>query len=66
MSEAREQFCFACDLVRERVFAEPVSNGYEVQTLACPKCKSVLKFVDERPHKSNGAGSSNWDWRKPK
>jgi hypothetical protein len=30
-----------------------VSRSYELRTLVCPQCKSVLKFVCERPVKSH-------------
>jgi hypothetical protein len=58
MPAPAEHNCIHCGLVRERVFSEPLNKNYELVTLVCPKCKTVLKFVDKRPHKSNGAGSS--------
>jgi hypothetical protein len=53
MSETEEQICASCGTVRKEVFSEPVSRGYELRTLVCPQCKSVLKFVCERPVKSH-------------
>jgi hypothetical protein len=58
MPAAEEHTCGSCGSVRERFFAEPLTEGYELVGLICPKCKTVLKFVDARPHKSNGAASS--------
>jgi hypothetical protein len=51
MPAAEEHTCGSCGSVRKQVFAEPMSRGYELVTLVCPKCKSVLKFVDKRPAK---------------
>lgn len=61
-----EHTCGSCGSIRKRFFAEPLTADYELVTLVCPTCKTVVKFVNERPHKSDGAGSSNSDWRKPK
>jgi biotin carboxyl carrier protein len=49
MSGTKEHICVACGVVREQVSAEPVSRGYELRTLICPKCRTVLRFVDKRP-----------------
>jgi hypothetical protein len=49
MSETEEQICVSCGAVRQEVYAEAVGKGYELRTLVCPRCKSVLKFVCERP-----------------
>jgi hypothetical protein len=49
MSGTKEQICVACGVVREQVSAEPVSRGYELRTLVCPNCRTVLRFVDKRP-----------------
>jgi hypothetical protein len=38
-----------CGVARELVLAEPVSRGYELRTLVCPKCRTALKLVDKRP-----------------
>jgi len=51
MSAIEEQTCTACGAVREQQSAEPVGKGYELRTLLCPKCRTVLKFVDKRPSK---------------
>jgi hypothetical protein len=45
MLETEEQICVAGEAAREELFAERVSRGYELRTLVCPKCKTVLKFV---------------------
>jgi hypothetical protein len=58
MPAPAEHICISCGLVRKRIFAEPLNKNYELVTMVCPKCKTVLKFVDKRPHKSNGASSS--------
>ena len=58
MPAPAEHICSSCGSVRKRLFAEPLIEGYELVRLICPKCKTVLKFVDARPHKSNGAASS--------
>ena len=51
---AQEHICGFCGSVRDRLFAEPLNADYDLVTPVCPKCKTVLKFVDERPRKSNG------------
>jgi hypothetical protein len=55
MPAPAEHICSSCGSVRERLFAEPLNKNYELVTLVCPNCKSVLEFVAERPKKSNGA-----------
>ena len=58
MADLEEHTCESCGMVRKRFSAEALLEGYELVSLVCPKCKSVLKFVKDRPGKSNGAGSS--------
>jgi hypothetical protein len=57
MPAPAEHICSSCGSVRERSLAEPLNKNYELVRLICPKCKTVLKFVDKRPDQSNGAGS---------
>jgi hypothetical protein len=52
MLETEEQICVSCSAIREEVFAEAVGRGYELRTLVCPKCRTVLKFVDKRPKRA--------------
>jgi hypothetical protein len=47
MSATEEQICAPCGVVHQEVFVEPVSRKYELRTLVCPRCKTVLKFVCE-------------------
>jgi hypothetical protein len=46
MSETEEQICVCCSAIREEVSEEPVGRGYELRTLLCLQCKTVLKFVE--------------------
>jgi hypothetical protein len=61
MSETEEQICVSCSAVRQEVFAQAVAEGYELRTLYCPKCKSVLRFVEpikrRQPIASSSSGS---------
>jgi hypothetical protein len=52
MPSTKDQICTFCGVVREQVSAEPVKRGYELRTLVCPKCRTVLKFVDKRPKRA--------------
>jgi hypothetical protein len=52
MPAAEEHICISCGSIRDRLFAEPLTEGYELVGLICAKCKTVLKFVDKRPHES--------------
>jgi transcription initiation factor IIE alpha subunit len=57
MSETEEQICVPCGAIRQEVFAEAVGKGYELRTLVCPRCKSVLRFVE--PIKRHRIASSS-------
>jgi hypothetical protein len=57
MSETEEQICVPCGAVRQEVFAEAVGKGYELRTLYCPKCKSLLRLVSERRQRANRSSS---------
>jgi phage FluMu protein Com len=49
MSDEEEHRCSACGSVRRTVFAEPLTKDYELVSLACPRCKTILNFVHELP-----------------
>ena len=49
MSAAEEHVCTCCGSVRRPVLAEPLTDDYELLTLACHKCKTFLNFVHEIP-----------------
>jgi hypothetical protein len=59
MSETEEQICVPCGVVRQEVFAEAVGRGYELRTLVCPQCKSVLRFVEPIKKRQPVASSSS-------
>jgi hypothetical protein len=39
------QPCILCSLERELIGAEPTAKNYEIQSLQCPECKSVVRLV---------------------
>ena len=43
------QPCIMCCLSRRLVGAEPVAKIYEIQTLECAECESVVGAVDRDP-----------------
>jgi hypothetical protein len=57
MLEAEEQICVPCGAIRKEVFAQAVGKGYELRTLYCPKCKSLLRLVSERRQRANQSSS---------
>jgi hypothetical protein len=57
MSETEEQICVPCGAIRTEVFAQAVGRGYELRTLYCPKCKSLLRLVSERRQLANRSSS---------
>jgi hypothetical protein len=57
MSETEEQICVPCGAVRQEVFTQAVGKGYELRTLYCPKCKSLLRLVSERRQRANRSSS---------
>jgi hypothetical protein len=59
MSETEEQICVPCGAIRNEVFAQAVGKGYELRTLICPQCKSLLRFVSERRAVQRGNPSSS-------
>lgn len=42
------QPCIVCSLNRRVVRTEPVATRYEIQSLECPSCKSVVRLVQIR------------------
>ena len=42
------QPCIVCCLNRRVVRTEPVARQYEIQSLECPSCKSVVRLVQSR------------------
>jgi hypothetical protein len=42
------QRCIVCWLNRQLIGTEPVTKQYEIQSLECPRCKSVVRLVQRR------------------
>jgi hypothetical protein len=39
------QRCFTCRVNRRLVSTEPVTKDYEIQSLECPRCRSVVRLA---------------------
>ena len=50
------QPCIMCCLNRRLVGAEPVAKIYEIQTLECPECESVVRLVQRRTGRAKLSG----------
>lgn len=50
------QPCIMCCLSRQFVGAEPVAKVYEIQTLECPECESVVRLVQRRTGRTKLSG----------
>jgi len=42
------QSCILCSLERQLIDAEPTVKSYEIQSLQCPQCKSIVRLVHKR------------------
>ena len=42
------QRCIMCCLNRRLIGTEPVTKQYEIQSLECPSCRSVVRLVQRR------------------
>jgi hypothetical protein len=42
------QPCILCSLERQLIGAEPAVKNYEIQSLQCPECKSIVRLVHKR------------------
>ena len=40
--------CVACGVERHAIAIEPVTARYEIRSDECPKCKTVVRFVNAR------------------
>jgi hypothetical protein len=49
--------CFACRVERVSIALEPIDRRYDVRSLECPSCKSIVRLVEHRM--SNGAPCIN-------
>jgi hypothetical protein len=45
MDTVESQHCTACGLERRVVYSEPIARGYELRSLHCQNCKTVLRMV---------------------
>jgi hypothetical protein len=48
MDTFESQHCTACGLERRVLYSEPIARGYELLSLHCSNCKTVLRMVCER------------------
>ena len=49
MDTFESQHCTACGLEHRILHSEPIARGYELRSLHCSNCKTVLRMVCERP-----------------
>jgi hypothetical protein len=49
MEVADHQPCVACGVERRIIHREWAPNGYEIQSLECPRCRTVMRMVRKRP-----------------
>jgi hypothetical protein len=47
---ANIDLCAKCAIPRTMVYREWVANGYEVQSLQCPLCETVVRLAQKREH----------------
>ena len=45
LSARMGQRCFTCRVNRRLVGTEPVTEDYEIQSLECPGCRSVIRLA---------------------
>jgi hypothetical protein len=45
---ARAPHCFACRIERVTIALKPIARRYDVRSVECPSCKSVLRLVEAR------------------
>jgi hypothetical protein len=46
--EVAEQSCAACGVERRIIHREWAPKGYEIQSLECPRCRTVMRMVRKR------------------
>jgi hypothetical protein len=49
MEAAERQRCVACGIERRVIHREWVPMGFEIQSLECPGCRTVMRMVRKRP-----------------
>jgi len=49
METAEFQSCVACGVERRTIHREWMPEGYEIQSLECPRCRTVMRMVRKRP-----------------
>jgi len=49
MEAAERQWCVTCGIERRAIYFEWVPMGYEIQSLECPACRTVMRMVRKRP-----------------
>ena len=47
--EVESQPCAACGIDRRVIRREWLPKGYEIQSLECPGCRTVMRLVRKRP-----------------
>jgi hypothetical protein len=47
--EMERQPCAACGIDRRVIHREWLPSGYEIQSLECPGCRTVMRLVRKRP-----------------
>ena len=47
--EVESQPCAACGIDRRVICREWLPKGYEIQSLECPGCRTVMRLVRKRP-----------------
>ena len=54
MDTYESQHCTACGLERRVVYSELIARGYELRSLHCSNCKTVLRVRERPPKKKAG------------
>ena len=49
MEVAERQPCAACGIDRQVIHREWLPSGYEIQSLECPACRTVVRMVRKHP-----------------
>ena len=49
MEAAERQRCVACGIERRVIHREWVPMGFEIQSLECPGCRTVMRMIRKRP-----------------
>jgi len=43
-----ESRCFACEIERHPIEVVPIADGYDLRSLKCPRCGSIMRLVTPR------------------